>query len=268
MLASAKKSAKLEPIKLNSDMRLTSGQGRGRKGPRRPHENGKAVMSRECPRSARSGQGRMHRCDRAVILGPVPGPDVLDSTLAPVELAPVWVMSSDRAVSHAKRRCEDRRREPRKPAARARSDVGGRSSRGEIMLERRSRGEPLHEHEPEGRGDPLRKKSRDRRRGSDIGAGSGGASRYAAKSMMLNRISARNSRPESVQSTGNAANPARRGERRGRRGCGQEGLHQKRIKCEHAERGAAYHRTLAETPILKARNQCPYRGLIQRNTVK
>ena len=158
-------------------------------------------------------------------------------------------MSGDRAGNHAKRRCEDSHRSPRKPAARARSDICGRSARGEIMLERRARGEPLHDHEPDGGGDPLRKKSRDRRRRPDIGAGCGGACPYAAKSVMVDRISARNSRPGSIQSTRKAANFARRGEPRGRRGCGEEeGLHQKRIEREHAERGALCNRPLAETP--------------------
>jgi hypothetical protein len=137
-------------------------------------------------------------CIWAAILGRVPGPDALDSSPAPVELAPVWLMSSEKTGSHAKRRCEDRLEEPRKPAARARSDVRGWPARGKIMLERRPRGEPLHEHEPDGGGDPLRKKSRDRRRGTDIGAGSGGASQYAAKSMVLDRISTRNSRAGTI----------------------------------------------------------------------
>src|SRR5208283_4194069 len=140
----------------------------------------------------------MHRCVWAAILGRVPGPDALYSSPAPVELAPVWLMSSEKTGSHAKRRYEDRLEEPRKPAARARSDVRGWPARGKIMLERRPRGEPLHEHEPDGGGDPLRKKSRDRRRGTDICAGSGGASQYAAKSMVLDRISARNSRAGTI----------------------------------------------------------------------
>ena len=96
-------------------------------------------------------------------------------------------------------RCADHYGSPRKPAARAQSDVGGRrSARGKIMLEWRSRGQPLHKREPDRGSKTLRKKSRDRRRCPGIGAGSGRASQYAAKSMMVVRISARYSGPGSV----------------------------------------------------------------------
>jgi hypothetical protein len=192
---------------------------------------------------------------------PRPGSHALGQ-LGPVELASVRVISSDTAGNNAERRCEDHYRSPRKPAARARSDVGWRSARGEIMLERRSRGQPLHKREPDRRGNPVRKKSRDRRPRPGIGAGSGGASQYAAKSMMVMRISARKPGRGSVHTTDETANSTRVGWRRGRRRRSEEALHQKRIKREHAERGALCNRTLAEPPHPQSPKQCRYRGLV------
>ena len=130
---------------------------------------------------------------------------------------------------------------------RARSDVSGRTARGEIMLEQRTRGEPLRECELDGGGDPLRKTG-NRRRRPDIGAASGGASQNAAKAVMLDRISTRSSRTGSVQGTSNAANFARKSECWGWRGSGEEGLQQKRVKRKSAKRSAPCNRTLAETP--------------------
>jgi len=94
---------------------------------------------------------------------------------------------------------------------RVRSDVRGRTARGEIMLEQRTRREPLRECELDGGGDPLRKTG-NRRCRPDIGATSGGASQNAAKAVMLDRISTRSPRTGSVQGTSNAANFARKSE--------------------------------------------------------
>ena len=132
---------------------------------------------------------------------------------------------------------------------RARSDVRGRTARGEIMLEQRTRREPLRECELDGGGDPLWVlKTGNRRRRPDIGAASGGASQNAAKAVMLDGISTRSSRTGSVQGTSNAVNFARKSECRGWRGSGEEGLQQKRVKRKSAKRSAPYNRTLAETP--------------------
>ena len=131
---------------------------------------------------------------------------------------------------------------------RGRSDVRGRTARGEIMLEQRTRREPLRECELDGGGDPLRKTG-NRRCRPDIGATSGGASQNAAKAVMLDRISTRSSRTGSVQGTSNAANFARKSECWGCwRESGEEGLQQKRVKRKSAKRSAPCNRTLAETP--------------------
>ena len=130
---------------------------------------------------------------------------------------------------------------------RARSDVRGRTARGEIMLEQRTRREPLRECELDGGGDPLRKTG-NRRCRPDIGATSGGASQNAAKAVMLDRISTRSSRTGSVQDTSNAANFARKSQCWGWRGSGEEGLQQKRVKRKSAKRSAPCNRTLAKTP--------------------
>ena len=130
---------------------------------------------------------------------------------------------------------------------RARSDVRGRTARGEIMLEQRTRGEPLRECELDGGGDPLRK-SGNRRCRPDIGAASGGASQNAAKAVMLDRMSTRSSRTGSIQGTSNAANFAWKSECWGWRGSGEEGLQQKRVERKSAQRSAPCNRTLAETP--------------------
>lgn len=78
-----------------------------------------------------------------------------------------------------------------------------------------------------------------------MGASGRGASQNAAKAVMTDRIAAA-AGPRSVLRTINAANAAREGEGGGRRGCGEEALQQKRIKREHADRGALGNRPLPE----------------------
>jgi hypothetical protein len=96
-----------------------------------------------------------------------------------------------------------------------------------------------------------------------MGASGGGASKNAAKAVMTDRIAAA-AGPRSVLGTINATKAAREGESGGRRGCGEEALQQKRIKREHADRGALCNRPLPEPPHI----QNPYALRSQSHSAK
>ena len=93
----------------------------------------------------------------------------------------------------------------------------------------------------------MGEKSRNRRRCTDIGAGSGSASQNAAKSVMPDGNAARSAATCSLDATIDA-NFARKREGGGWRSGKEESLQQKRVNRERADRDAPCNQTLAETP--------------------